>query len=82
MNRIIYKNNEGGVSVIIPTQEALDAHGLEAIAIKDVPAGKKFKLIDAADIPSDRSERDAWTVDEADLTDGVGGVSSEFEVQP
>ena len=82
MNRIIYKNNEGGVSVIIPTQEALDAHSIQAIAIKDVPSGRKFKLIDASDIPSDRSERDAWTVDEADLTDGVGGVSSEFEVQP
>jgi hypothetical protein len=78
MNRIIYKNNEGGVSVIIPTQEALDAHGLEAIAIKDVPSGKKFKLIDASEIPSDRSERDAWTVDEADLTDGIGGESNVF----
>jgi hypothetical protein len=78
MNRIIYKNNEGGVSVIIPTQEALDAHGLMAIAIKDVPAGKKFKLIDASDIPSDRSDRNAWTVDEADLTDGIGGESNEF----
>jgi hypothetical protein len=78
MNRIIYKNNEGGVSVIIPTQEAIDAHGIEAIAIKDVPSGRKFKLIDAADIPSDRSERDAWTVDEADLTDGIGGESNVF----
>jgi hypothetical protein len=78
MDRIIFKNDQGGVSVIIPTQEALDAHGLEAIAIKDVPAGKKFKLIDAADITSDRSERDAWTVDEADLTDGIGGESNEF----
>jgi hypothetical protein len=81
MNRIIYKNNEGGVSVIIPTQEAVEQHGIQAIAIKDVPAGKPFKIVDAADIPSDRSERDAWTVDEADLTDGVGGESSEFEVQ-
>jgi hypothetical protein len=78
MNRIIYKNNEGGVSVIIPTQEALDAHGIEAIAQKDVPSGKRYKLVDAADIPSDRSDRDAWTVDEADLTDGIGGESNEF----
>jgi hypothetical protein len=78
MNRIIYKNNEGGVSVIIPTQEAIDAHGLMAIAVKDVPSGRKFKLIDASDIPSDRSERDAWTVDEADLTDGIGGESNVF----
>jgi hypothetical protein len=82
MNRIIFKNDQGGVSVIIPTPEALEQHGIQAIAIKDVPAGKRYKLVDAADIPSDRSDRDAWTVDEADLTDGVGGESSEFEVQP
>jgi hypothetical protein len=81
MNRIIYNQDNGVVAVIIPTQEALEQHGIQAIAIKDVPAGKPFKIVDAADIPSDRSDRDAWTVDDADLTDGVGGVSSEFEVQ-
>lgn len=81
MNRIIYKTDEGGVAVIIPTQEALEQHGIQAIAIKDVPAGKPFKIVDAAGIPSDRSQRDAWTVDEAELTDGVGGESNEFEVQ-
>jgi hypothetical protein len=82
MNRIIFNQDNGVVAVIIPSPEALEQHGIEAIAIKDVPAGKPFKIMDAADIPSDRSERDAWTVDEADLTDGVGGESSEFEVQP
>jgi hypothetical protein len=81
MNRIIYNQDNGVVAVIIPTPEALEQHGIQAIAIKDVPAGKPFKIVDAADIPSDRSDRDAWTVDEADLTDGVGGESSEFEVQ-
>jgi hypothetical protein len=81
MNRIIYNQDNGVVAVIIPTPEALEQYGIQAIAIKDVPAGKPFKIVDAADIPSDRSERDAWTVDEADLTDGVGGESSEFEVQ-
>ena len=78
MNRIIYLQDNGVVAVIIPTQEALEQHGIQAIAIKDVPSGRKFKLVDAADIPSDRSERDAWTVDEADLTDGIGGESNEF----
>ena len=78
MNRIIYKNNEGGISVIIPTPEAIEQHGIQAIAIKDVPAGKKFKIVNAADIPSDRSARDALAVDEADLTDGIGGTSNEF----
>jgi hypothetical protein len=81
MNRIIYNQDNGVVAVIIPSPEALEQHGIQAIAIKDVPAGKPFKIVDAADIPSDRSDRDAWTVDEADLTDGVGGESSEFEVQ-
>jgi len=78
MDRILYKTDEGGVAVIIPTQEALNNHGIMAIAIKDVPAGKPFKIVSVSDIPSDRSERDAWVVDETDLTDGVGGQSNEF----
>ena len=76
--RIIYQTPEGGVAVIIPAPDALAQYGIMAIAIKDVPAGRPFKIVDAADIPSDRSERDAWTVDEAQLTDGVGGESNTF----
>jgi hypothetical protein len=82
MNRIIYNQDNGIPAVIIPTPEALEQHGIQAIAIKDVPAGKPFKIVDAADIPSDRSDRDAWTVDEADLTDGIGGQSNLFEELP
>ena len=58
--RIIYKTDEGGVAVIIPTPEALAQHGIQAIAIKDVPAGKPFKIVDVADIPTDRTFRNAW----------------------
>jgi hypothetical protein len=78
MNRIIFKQDNGVVAVLIPTPEALEQHGIQAIALKDVPAGKKFKIVDASVIPSDRSVRDTWTVDEADLTDGIGGESNEF----
>jgi len=78
MNRIIYKTDEGGVAVIIPTPEALQSHTIMEIAIKDVPAGKPFAIIDEADLP-DRSTRNSWIVDEADLTDGVGIESNEFE---
>ena len=78
MDRIIYKTDEGGVAIVIPTPEALEAYGIMAIAIKDVPAGKPFKILSAAEIPSDRTQRNAWTVDEADLTDGIGGNSNEF----
>lgn len=81
--RIIYQTNEGGVAVIVPAQEALEQYGIEAIALKDVPAGKPFKIVDVADIPSDRTFRAAWEVDPAVLTDGVGAESNEFpEVAP
>jgi len=78
---IIFKNDDGGVSVIHPTQEALDIYGIEAIALKDVPSGKPFKIIDSSELP-DRSQRNQWDVDEADLNDGVGAEYSTFpEVQ-
>ena len=77
MNRIIYKTEEG-VAVIIPTDEALQSHTIQQIAEKDVPAGKPYKIVDVSDIPSDRTFRGAWEVDEADLTDGVGADRSTF----
>jgi hypothetical protein len=75
---IIYNQDNGIPAVVIPTQEALDVHGIMAIAIKDVPAGKKFKIIDVADLPQDVPQ-EAWRIDEALLTDGIGGESSEFQ---
>jgi len=78
MNRILFKTDEGGVAVIIPTENALAEHTIQEIAEKDVPAGKPYKIVSVDDIPSDRSARDAWIIDEADLTDGVGGESNEF----
>jgi hypothetical protein len=77
--RIIYPNDEGGVSVIVPSPNC--GLTIEEIAAKDVPAGKPYKIVDVADIPSDRTFRDAWTVNEADLTDGVGAESNEFPVK-
>jgi hypothetical protein len=80
---IIYKQENGVVAIIRPTDEALQRYGIEAIAAKDVPAGKPYKIIDASEIPTDRSQRNAWTVDDADLTDGVGAEYNTFpEVQP
>ena len=67
--RIIYQNDQGGVAVIIPAECGLT---IEQIAAKDVPTGKAYKIVDVADIPTDRQRRNEWAVDEADLTDGVG----------
>ena len=68
--RIIYKNSNGSVSVIIPFLGA--GLTIEQIAAKDVPHGLPYKIVDASEIPTDRSQRSLWDVDDADLTDGVG----------
>ena len=72
MKRIIYKNSDNTVSIIIPSPEALQSMTIEQIAKKDVPTGYKYKIVDVSEIPSDRSLRNAWSIDEAELTDGVG----------
>lgn len=62
--RIIYPNDEGGVSIIVPSSNCLQEHTIEEIAAKDVPAGKPFQIVDVEDVPSDRTFRNAWTYEE------------------
>ena len=54
--KIIYTNNEGGVSVIIPTGEL----SIEEVAAKDVPEGVAYEIVEDDAIPSDRTFRNAW----------------------
>lgn len=61
MKRIIYPNDDGGVAIIVPADCGLS---IEEIASKDVPEGKQYKIIDVADIPSDRTFRNAWEYSE------------------
>lgn len=56
--RIIYPTPEGGVAVIVPAPDC--GLTIEEIARKDVPAGVDFRIVDAADIPDDRTFRNAW----------------------
>jgi hypothetical protein len=60
--RIIFPNDDGGVSVIVPAPEC--GLTIEEIAAKDVPEGTPYKIVDVADIPSDRTFRDAWEYSE------------------
>ena len=80
--RIIYQLDNGGVVVLTPTPDALAQWGIDAIALKDVPAGRPYKIITVDDLPGDRTFRNAWEVDAAILTDGVGGDSNEFPAKP
>jgi hypothetical protein len=70
--KIIYKNSNGGVSIITPSPEALKRMTIDEIALKDVPTGSPFAIVEDSEIPTDRTFRDAWTVDDSILTDGVG----------
>lgn len=56
--RIIYPNDNGGVSIVVPAVEC--GLTIEQIAAKDVPSGKPYKIVNVSEIPSDRTFRDAW----------------------
>ena len=67
--RIVYQNQDGGISIITPSLEC--GLSLEEIARKDVPAGVPYKIVDVDDIPIDRSYRKAWEIN-IDTPDGHG----------
>lgn len=70
--RIIYPTTDGGIAVIIPAPCGLT---IEQIAQKDVPAGLPYLIIDVSDIPTDRSQRQAW---QADFSNPAGhGIGAE-----
>ena len=54
-SRIIFQNESGGVSVIVPT-------GSVELALKDVPEGVPYEIVTTDDIPSDRTFRNAWVI--------------------
>jgi hypothetical protein len=58
--RIIYKTIDGGVAILVPTQEYLETHTIEELALKDVPANTPYKIVDVSEIPTDRTFRNAW----------------------
>ena len=53
MSKIIYTNSDGTVSIINPTGDVNNA-------IKDVPSGLSYEIVEDSAIPTDRSFRNAW----------------------
>lgn len=74
---VIYLQDNGVPAILSPTPECLRSHTIMEIAVKDVPAGKPFKIIERSELPLDVPQ-EAWEIDESELTDGIGGPSSEF----
>jgi len=81
MNQVIlYNLDNGAPAVVYPTPQCLLEHTIQEIALKDVPAGKPFKIVDVADLPLEYPQ-EAWVIDDVDLDDGVGADSNEFPNQ-
>jgi hypothetical protein len=54
---IIFENNNGGVSVCIPTGEL----PIDTVLEKDVPSGRNARIVPAADLPNQHNDFfDAW----------------------
>ena len=73
MPKIIYPSpeSEGGVCIVNPGTEL----SFEDVCQKDVPAGTPYLIVEDAEIPTDRSFRDAW---EADFSNPDGyGIGAE-----
>jgi len=78
--RIIYKNSDESISVLVPTPQCLEKHELKTIALKDVPEGLPFWLVEDEEVPADRTFRQAWEIPEDYREpDGYGAQSQSFE---
>lgn len=79
--RIIYME-DGALCVITPSDDCLQEHTVQEIAAKDVPKGCAYKIIDESAVPTDRTFRGAWEVNESELNDGVGDEHNLFVTDP
>lgn len=68
MNKRIIFAQETGIAVITPSGDL----SVVETALKDVPSGVKYKIIEQKDLPEDRTFRNAWEYDFTDSYDGVG----------
>ena len=65
MSKIIYSKSDGTVAVI--TSASSDIND----AIKDVPSGVSYEIIDESKLPTDRKFRNAWVKGSGEVTEDV-----------
>lgn len=77
--KIVFKNEYNSIGIITPTDEALSFATIEQIAEKDVPHNLPYWIVSTSDIPTDRTFRNAWEIDESfGEPNGFGKESNEF----
>ena len=80
--KIVFKNQDNSTGIITPTSEALSFATVSQVAEKDVPHNLPYWIVEDSDIPSDRTFRSAWEIDENfEEPTGFGGESDEFDVE-
>ena len=74
-NIIIFQRVGEPVSIVCPAYCGMP---IDKIAQKDVPDGVPFWIVQAGDIPSDRTFRDAWELDAKAMgsPNGVGDTAA------
>lgn len=78
--KIVFKNQDNSIGIITPTDEALSFATIAQIAEKDVPHNLPYWIVEDSLIPTDRTFRSAWEVDESfGSPSGFGGESNEFD---
>ena len=71
MQRIIYQNSEGGVSIVIPAPDYTGT--MTELAASTVPVGIDYAIVEHTDIPADRTFRNEWEVVDDVVVVPVGG---------
>ena len=69
LQRILITNDSGGCSVVVPAPNT--GLTLEQLIVKVVPHGTTYSVVEVGAVPSDRTYRNAWRHDAANLSVGV-----------
>jgi len=77
---VIYKQENDSVALLIPSKACLMEYTLEEIALKDVPEGLPFWMVDRTELPEDPTFFEAWEIPEDYREpDGYGSPFSTFK---
>ena len=80
--KIIFKNKDNSIGIITPTQEVLKFATVIQVAEKDVPPNLPYWIVEDSVIPTDRTFRSAWEIDESlGKPNGFGGESNQFDAE-
>lgn len=86
MKQIIYTRTDGGLDTVVPEISRTDPEGfteddaLQRALSKDVPADAiNMRVVDEADIPTDREYRNAWEDDGAAIRTNIEKARTIFD---